>query len=124
MRTSVGLRKPDLICKKGNEIKVIDAQVVSGSSLDAAHTNKTNKYRDISGFDDAVRRLLSDDSDHVVDHMPLTTSWRGIWSKVSAAKLVEIGVTRSSMDTLTRYTIFGSFMNFRRFNKTTMQHRR
>jgi hypothetical protein len=124
MRTSVGLRKPDLICKKGNEIKVIDAQVVSGSSLDAAHTNKTNKYRDISGFDDAVRRLLSDDSDHVVDHMPLTISWRGIWSKVSAAKLLAIGVTRSTMDTLTRYTIFGSFMNFRRFNKTTMLHRR
>jgi hypothetical protein len=55
IRTSVGLRKPDLICSKGEAVKVIDAQVVPGNSLDAAHTNKTNKYRTIQGFNDAVR---------------------------------------------------------------------
>jgi hypothetical protein len=42
LRTSVGLRKPDLIVHKGNTINAIDAQVVAGSSLEATHADKIN----------------------------------------------------------------------------------
>ncbi len=91
LRTSSGLRKPDLICCKGTAIKVIDAQVVSGSALEAAHAAKINKYRTCQGFSDCVLNLVGVSSANaVIDHMPLTISWRGIWSKSSAAGLAPL----------------------------------
>jgi len=122
LRTSVGLRKPDLIVHKGNAINVIDAQVVAGSSLEAAHAAKINKYRTCQGFSDCVLSLVGVSSANaVIDHTPLTISWRGVWSKSSAAGLIPL-VPRRTLEKITRYTVHGSFLNFRTFNKTTTRH--
>jgi hypothetical protein len=97
--------------------------VVAGNSLEAAHTNKINKYQRIPGLGDGVGNLVGLENASI-DHMPLTIPWRGIWSQTSAVKLLAIGVGASTLERISRYTMFGSFLNFRRFNSTTMRNRR
>jgi hypothetical protein len=48
-----------LSVKKKQQVRVIDAQVVAGNSVEAAHTNKININQRNPGFSDGVKNLKS-----------------------------------------------------------------
>jgi hypothetical protein len=65
------VRKPDLICKKKQQVRVIDAQVVASNSVEAAHTNKINKYQRNPGFTDGVKNLKSQKNASLIEEINL-----------------------------------------------------
>jgi len=107
--TDEGRRKPDLVCSKGGEVHVVDAQIVSGvTSLDDAHERKRGYY----GNNDSLRRVLSvryaTDSVHFSS---CTLSWRGIWSSRSADALLHMGLTKGLLRGITTRVLQGSHTN-------------
>lgn len=58
LRTSVGLRKPDILAAKERRGFIVDAQVVSGATaLDDSHRRKMDKY-DITTFRESSAQIL------------------------------------------------------------------
>lgn len=112
--TEAGALQPDLVVVKAGRATVIDAQVVSGQCVDAAHFNKLAKYRGTAGFDDAVR--LRHGVDHV-QHIPCTITYRGAWSKRSVSGLVGLGVPERTFHMVVTSVLRGSWMCWRMFNR-------
>lgn len=117
--TSAGRRRPDLTIARGGEAVVVDAQVVSSeSALREAHIRKVEKYR---SNEDLVSRV----AEHAgvprnnVRFTAITISWRGVWSSDSESELRQLGLTTAQLRTLTTRVLWGSWMNWRRFNGIT-----
>jgi len=120
--TDEGRRKPDLVCSKGGEVHVVDAQIVSGAtSLDDAHERKRSYY----GNNNSLKRTLSvryaTDS---VRFSSCTLSWRGIWSSRSADALLHMGLTKGLLRGITTRVLQGSHTNWTRWNQMTTVVRR
>lgn len=118
--TSEGLRKPDLIAKRGEMAIVIDAQVVSEQTdLKLAHKKKVEYYEQLK--DAIVARYTVKD----VAFTTATLSCRGIWSSHSANQLVGFGILRKKeLKILSTRTLIGGLAAFWKFNKLTTMFRR
>lgn len=122
--TSAGRRRPDLTIVRGGEAVVIDAQVVScETALNVAHRRKVEKYRSIADLADQVAEHTNVQRENVRFNA-ITINWRGIWSPDSERELRRLGLTTSQLRTLTTRVLWGSWMNWRRFNKITSRYHR
>ena len=123
IHTTMGLRKPDIIAKKGERGIIIDAQVVSASgSLDEAHNRKVAKYNTEEVLGGVAERLGVAPENVTV--ASATLSWRGVWSKASHAQLRELGFPEGTLGGLTTRVLQGSHMNWTRWNMmTSTSHR-
>lgn len=115
--TDEGRRKPDLVCSRGGEVHVVDAQIVSGAiSLDDAHERKSGYY----GNNASLRRSLSlRYATDRVNFSSCTLSWRGIWSSRSADALLHMGLTKGLLRGITTRVLQGSHTNWTRWNRMT-----
>lgn len=119
-RTSVGVRKPDIVASKDGQACVLDVQVVSGARhLEESHKRKRDYYARNDELVRAVSNMFQVPLQKV-EVATATLTWRGIWSETSAADLRALGVSRSLMRGLTTRVLSGSYRNFTRFNQTTM----
>lgn len=115
IQTEAGLRKPDLVAKKGDAAIVIDAQVVNDQiDLDTAHNNKVRYYRSI---EDSIRARYDVRN---VNFSSVTLSWRGLWSRRSAEDMTGLGILRKrQLKVISTRAIIGGLTCFHTFNKTT-----
>lgn len=91
IKTSKGLRKPDLVAKKGETVMVVDAQVVGEQTdLQAAHERKVEYYR--SSLDDLMRTRMAAQE---IKYTSITLSCRGIWCSRSAKDLYDAKILPS-----------------------------
>ena len=108
VRTEEGVRKPDIVARKGARAIVIDAQVVSdGHPLDHANAEKVNYYNK-----EAVKSAVAQKEQRPVRQVEVkaaTISWRGIWSKTSAKELLEIGLKTHDLDVMARRAVEKGF---------------
>lgn len=118
LRTSVGLRKPDLLAIKNGECVVLDAQIVKGDNMDRDFRNKVAKYRDIP---EMVRLLSAKYAITKVRYVAITLSYRGIWCQASYRALKELGISEQVLSGITKTALRGSWINWRRFNTLNTQ---
>ncbi|KAG7196611.1 hypothetical protein KM043_018807 [Ampulex compressa] len=115
--TRCGKRKPDLVCSRGGEVCVVDAQVVSGAtSLEAAHMRKRDYY---ATNPDITATLMARPGTTSVRYTTCTLSWRGIWASKSVSELLRMGLSSGLLKGITTRTLQGSHTNWSRWNKTT-----
>jgi len=120
--TSAGLRRPDLTVVKGGEAVVVDAQVVSSeTALDVSHQRKVHKYRSSDDLADLVANRTGVPRNNV-RFTALTISWRGVWSSRSEEEMRRLGLTTSQLRTLTTRVLWGSWLNWKRFNGITTRY--
>lgn len=108
-----GISKPDMVVLKGNEVCVIDVQVVTdGYNINTMHNNKTEKYDNPAMRRALIERFATDK----LHFCPITITWRGIWCKKSVNELRKLGIIRGndSMLISTRVLI-GGVMTHRYF---------
>lgn len=113
-----GLRKrrPDLIVSKGGLARILDVQVISGRlDRDAAGQAKIERY----GCPWVIRAVaaLTGVEERRIEVIPVTLSWKGLWSKLSAKELKKIGMNDKALEWLTERTLRGSVMNFTRWKR-------
>lgn len=119
IRTSAGLRKPDILAKKGSSSVILDAQVVAGGAdLDIKHRAKRDYYANNVDLLRSVAELTSVPVNNIVTSSA-TISWRGVWSRQSANFLRGLGLPKSKLIGLTTRVLYGSYLNFVRFNSST-----
>lgn len=119
-QTAVGPRKPDIVAVKGSQGHILDVQIVSGArALSDAHKRKRQYY---AGNDELMRGVAEKlrVARNQVKTSTVTLTWRGIWASESVRALEGMGLSRSILKGITTRVLFGSFMNFLRFNQTTM----
>lgn len=122
-QTQQGGRKPDILAVKGEQGFVLDVQVVSGArSLNEAHTLKTRYYESNNQLMDSISALLQVNRQKI-RVSSVTLSWRGVWAVQSAGILSEMGLSKALLNGMTTRVLMGSYLNFTRFNQTTLMHR-
>uniref|UniRef100_A0A1A9VZG3 Reverse transcriptase domain-containing protein n=1 Tax=Glossina brevipalpis TaxID=37001 RepID=A0A1A9VZG3_9MUSC len=117
LKTSEGLRKPDILALKNNEAIILDAQVVSDStSLDIAHRRKKAYYNTVG-----VKNQINTELQHNVTTVStIILSWRGIWSKESINDLIKLKIlNKSDSAPISTRALIGSTRCFRIFNNST-----
>ncbi|KAL0103798.1 hypothetical protein PUN28_017835 [Cardiocondyla obscurior] len=115
IHTTAGLRKPDLIAKRGITAILIDAQVVNDQTdLNSAHKQKSELYKDL------METIKEKWNVQEVKFTSATLSWRGVWSGRSAEELTSLGIIRKrSLKVLSSRVVIGGLAAFHQFNKTT-----
>lgn len=122
--TSAGRRRPDMTIRRGGVAVVLDAQVVSSeTALDVSHRRKVEKYRSNNDLADRVAEHTGATRNNV-RFTALTISWRGVWSPASENEMVRLGLTARQLRTLTTRVLWGSWLNWKRFNSITTRYRR
>lgn len=111
--TAEGLRKPDLVCSRGDRSIILDGQVCSDAGIatpDEAHTRKVQYYdtQDIKNF---VLR----EHGHIPLLSSVTLSWRGFWANASFNILREMGISKAEIKLLTVRMIEDSVRQYRLF---------
>lgn len=120
--TAAGRRRPDLTIAKGDEAVVVDAQVVSSeTALEVSHERKVEKYRSCNDLADAVAERTGVLRNNV-RFTAITISWRGVWSSRSESELRGLGLTSAQLRTLTTRVLWGSWLNWKRFNAITSRY--
>lgn len=114
-QTPEGLRKPDLIAKRGNMAVLIDGQVVSEQAdLARAQRMKAEKYQGLK------RQIEERFGVKEVHFTAATLSARGIWSKTSAADLVRLGALKvRDFKVISTRVLIGGVAIFKDFNRRT-----
>lgn len=118
IRTESGLYKPDLVVSKDQRAIVIDALVsTDGVELDQAHLGKVRKYNRAEIVENVRRKFNANE----VIVTSATLNWRGIWSKMSSAHLLSLGmIKRRDLKVISTRVGVGSIAAFRVFNKSTI----
>lgn len=120
--TTAGRRRPDLTIAKGDEAVVVDAQVVSSeTALDVSHSRKVEKYRSCDDLADRVAEYTGVPRNNV-RFTALTITWRGVWSSASEREMRSLGLTSGQLRTLTTRVLWGSWLNWKRFNAITSRY--
>ncbi|KAG7196381.1 hypothetical protein KM043_018805, partial [Ampulex compressa] len=120
--TSAGRRRPDLTISRGGKAVVVDAQVVSSEeALRSSHRRKVDKYRLNEDLADRVAENTGVPRNDV-SFTALTISWRGVWSADSEAEMRGLGLTTGQLRLLTTRVLWGSWLNWRRFNSITSRY--
>ncbi|CAG0890457.1 unnamed protein product [Darwinula stevensoni] len=93
IKTTAGLRKPDIIIVNSIESWVIDAQVVNGydDPEDLHHLKKQYNNPDI------IKWIKDKTGCQSVKFTTITYNWRGIMSKTSANDLIDLGITKKDL---------------------------
>jgi len=118
LRTTLGLRKPDLIAIKDRKALVVDAQVISDRyDLSKAHEEKCAKYSSEFVVDEIKKRYAVTD----VITTSVTLNWRGVWSGRSADSLLKLNVlAKADLRTVSARALMGSVYCWHFFKKTTL----
>lgn len=120
--TSAGRRWPDLTITKSDVAVVVDAQVVSSeTALNVSHERKVEKYRSCEDLAARVAEHTGVPRNNV-SFTAITISWRGVWSSQSEAEMRGLGLTLGQLRTLTNRVLWGSWLNWRRFNSITSRY--
>lgn len=120
--TTAGRRRPDLTIAKAGEAVVVDAQVVSSeTALDVSHERKVEKYRSCEDLADRVAEYTGVPRNNV-RFTALTISWRGVWSSRSEREMRSLGLTSGQLRSLTTRVLWGSWLNWKRFNSITSRY--
>ncbi|CAG4941104.1 unnamed protein product [Parnassius apollo] len=121
VKTSKGLRKPDIVAAKGGVGVIVDVQVVSGQRpLDDAHREKRSKYGTHEELVEKVAGILGLPSKDCVHATSCTISWRGVWSHSSYKELKRLlGLKESLLRAIPVVVLRGSHMNWTRFSQMT-----
>jgi hypothetical protein len=121
IRTSVGLRKPDIIAVKGGVGVIVDAQVVSGRiPLNDAHYEKRKKYGNHVELVEKVAGILGLPGPECVRTTSCTISWRGVWSSKSVKDLKTLlGLPHKACQIIPGLVLRGSHTNWTRWNQMT-----
>ena len=113
--------RPDLIAKDG-EVVVVDAQTMSSETvLNVSHERKVEKYRSCEDLADRV-------ADHTrvprnsIRFTAITITWRDVWSSQSECEIRDLGLTSGQLRGLTTRVLWGSWMNWRRYNSITTRY--
>ncbi|KAL0103820.1 hypothetical protein PUN28_017857 [Cardiocondyla obscurior] len=121
--TTAGRRRPDLTISRGGEAVVVDAQVVScETALEVSHERKVEKYRSCNDLADRVAERTGVTRNNV-RFAAITISWRGVWCSKSERELRALGLTSSQMRSLTTRVLWGSWLNWKRYNSITSRYR-
>nr|AFM44926.1 R2 protein [Eyprepocnemis plorans] len=122
LRTSQGLKKPDIVAVSGTTAFVIDAQVI-GDHLDAdrCHREKVEVY-DQQPVHTEIKRMFPEVQ--MITTTSATLNWRGVWSPASAKALIGIGFNSNHLSTMATRALLGSIMAARRFDSMTAPRRR
>lgn len=118
-RTPEGVRKPDLVCVRGERACVIDAQVVSGvPPLNDSHERKVAYYSRNRAL---VAQIASKSgvAEDQVAFSSCTLSWRGVWASRSAEFLMEMGLSSALLAGITTRVLQGSHTNWSRWCRMT-----
>jgi len=89
--------------------------------LSVGHVSKVVKYR---SNEDLVRGV----AEHTgvlatnVRFSAITISWRSVWSSDSERELRELELTTTQLRTFTARVLWGSWINWRRFNGITSRY--
>ncbi|GLV33302.1 hypothetical protein CBL_12086 [Carabus blaptoides fortunei] len=120
IQTHEGLRRPDIIAGRGQEVALVDAQVVFGAkSLSISHREKSAKY---ASNPDVQEYAMSttDPRPTRLTFTSCTLSWRGVWSAESYQDLCSLGVPARVLEGITTRVLQGSHTNWGRFNAMTL----
>ena len=99
IRTPAGLRKPDIVARKGSMTTVLDAQIVSdGHPLEEANNRKKKHYDTQEVLEEVKRKEGRPERE--VQVMAATMNWRGIWCKRSAEDMKKLGITATDLRTM------------------------
>lgn len=108
IRTTAGLRRPDIIVYNGQRSTVMDVQITSdstNSTLAAAHELKTNYYNN-----EEISRHTRDATGHPPSYSSITISWRGVMAQASYNTLKTWGLTNEELTLLFVRSLEGSAM--------------
>lgn len=118
LNTSAGLRKPDIVAVRGENLVVLDTQIVSGAPhLMNTYRDKVAKYNTPELKDIISRRFgvaLAN-----IKVAAVTISWRGVWAAKSEEVLQAMGLAKGTLHGLTTRVLQGSHTNWTRFNAIT-----
>ena len=117
IRTSLGLRKPDLVCSKDETIVVLHAQVVSGQGMQRAYEDKKNYYN-MDEIMDWVKNRFNPEAT-VTRTEAVTVNWKGVWLKDSMDALLSMGLSIQTLRGVTTRVLQGSHTNWTRYNQMT-----
>lgn len=122
INTDEGLRKPDLVATLGATTIIVDAQVLGEQvDLEAANQKKIDYYGKNNSLIENIKRKYGSDT---VLTTAATFSWRGIWSKSSAAELKRRRIILTSdLKILSSRVLIGGIACFNQFNSTTSRRR-
>lgn len=115
IETDEGIRKPDIVAKRGETALIIDAQIVNDQiDLDEAHKKKAAIYRSLTSIIKTKYQVQE------VKYTSVTLSWRGLWSKTSARELLDFGVIRkNALKVISFRVVVGGLAAYHQFNRTT-----
>lgn len=116
IKTSVGLRKPDLLITKDGATKVLDVQIVSGRNMATDHRNKIHKYQSIPNFDEMVKKICGS---RTVSYEAVTISYKGLLGKETYKALKKLGMNERFIFVLSTSVLRGTWLNWNQFNKST-----
>lgn len=116
LKTSVGLRKPDLLITSNGSTTVLDIQVVSGRYMARDHRNKIEKYKSIPGMDDVIKKKCASST---VVYDAITLSYKGLIERNSYKTLKHLGFNEQFCLILMTSVLRGTWLNWQRFNKNT-----
>jgi len=93
----------------------------SETALDVSHQRKVHKYRSSDDLADLVTNRTGVLRENV-RVSALTVLWRGAWCSRSKEEMGRLGLTTSKLRTLTIRVLWGSWLNWKRFNGITTRY--
>lgn len=116
LKTTLGLRKPDLVVTQGEKSIVLDVQIVSGKSMSRDHINKKNKYKDIVGFSDIIQKRCNS---RIVTYDAITISFKGLFAKETIRLFDTLKITEQLRFMIVTSVLRGTWLNWNGFNRST-----
>jgi hypothetical protein len=111
IRTSVGVRKPDLVAKRDDFKVMLDVQVIGGCiDLEVANNNKRMYYQ---GNQELIDRL-NEGGTLQVNTVGVTFNLVGVMCKTSARELERLGITKQDMKIMSIRALNGTNKCFER----------
>lgn len=109
--------KPDIVACKDGTVWILDTQVRTDGDLDAFDSEKARKY-DREDLKILLRHRFWAMN---TKFCGITLSWRGVWSKRSAKKLLEAKmITIQDLAVINTRVIIGGLASFTIFNHSTL----
>lgn len=115
-KTSVGNRKPDLLLTREGKTYVLDVQVVNGSSINRDYVAKKNKYKDIQGLEELIKKKCAS---RTIEYDAITISYKGVVERNTYKLFQTLNIGEHLIFMLITSVLRGSWLNWNQFNKTT-----
>jgi len=119
LRTSIGLRKPDLVTFSGNTCYVLDTQIRGdGGDLSQKNRMKESKYQNI-GIEEVIKSLKPEWNIVLFNFVGVTLDWRGYIDRTTRTKLSRLRVSNLVLELLIIRTAVGTASCVRMHQKRT-----